>query len=723
MRRVLLVSVLAACGSSSPAPKDPGKGSAGTDDKPVTFAPRPPVAPRRPVTDTYFDVAVEDPYQWLEAEDDEVHAWSDGQDKYARSVLDAMPDLDAIREELRAIIAAPETRYGGFQEAGGKLFAFRKDPAKEQGELVVMTSPDDAAAATLVLDPVATFGAAATIDWFVPSPDGTKLAVSVSSGGSEVGDVHLIGLDGADLEPPIPGVNGPTGGGSLAWSPNGKKVFYTHYPRAGEAHADEPSLWLSVWSHELGGTTDHPELVDGLPRIAEIHLESDPRGRVLASVADGDGGRFRHFLWENAKLGFRPIDDFDDAIVFAAFGPTADLWLVSRKGAPKGKILKLAAKGKLARAKTIVPEGESSIVTDFAGNVGVVVTKDRLWAVYQIGGPSELRGFTLTGKAAKGPALPPVSSVGAPVTWGKDLLVWSSSFITPPGWSRFSPATGALAAIAAISPPAPVNLSGLEVRRELATSEDGTQVPLSIVWPKDAAIDGSVPCLVYGYGGYGISQEPYFVAWLAPLLKRGMCFVSVNTRGGGEFGEAWHQDGMLTKKQHVFDDFAAALRYLADKHYSAPEHLGILGGSNGGLLMGATLTQHPELVHAVVSEVGIYDQLRVELTPNGQFNITEFGTVTDQAQFEAMYAYSPYHHVQDGTKYPATLMTTGANDGRVAPWNSRKMIAALQAAQAGDAPILLRTSATSGHGMGTAMSETIDQLAHVEGFLRWQLLP
>ena len=205
------------------------------------------------------------------------------------------------------------------------------------------------------------------------------------------------------------------------------------------------------------------------------------------------------------------------------------------------------------------------------------------------------------------------------------------------------------------------------------------------------------------------------------LLRRGVCFVDVILRGGSELGEAWHKAGMLTAKQNVFDDFAAALGHLAQRGYSRAERLAIAGSSNGGLLMGAVLTQHPELMRAVVSHVGIYDAVRNELSANGAFNIPEFGTVEDPAQFAALYAYSPYHHVVKGTRYPAVLMLTGANDPRVAPWHSRKMVAALQAAQAGRAPILLRTSDSSGHGQGTSKSEHIDQLTDVYAFVLAQL--
>src|SRR6185436_17624314 len=243
----------------------------------------------------------------------------------------------------------------------------------------------------------------------------------------------------------------------------------------------------------------------------------------------------------------------------------------------------------------------------------------------------------------------------------------------------------------------PVSFSDIEVSRAEARSKDGTRIPLTIVRRKGVTLDGSNPALLYGYGGYSISETPAFSATRHIWLEQGGVYVSANIRGGGEFGEEWHRAGNLTNKQNVFDDFVASARYLIDQKYTSPARLAILGGSNGGLLMGATLTQHPELFRAVVSHVGIYDMLRCELYPNGEFNVTEFGTVTDPEQFRAIYAYSPYHHVRDGVAYPAVLMQTGENDGRVNPMQSRKMTARLQAATDSKYPILLITTGDAGH--------------------------
>ena len=268
---------------------------------------------------------------------------------------------------------------------------------------------------------------------------------------------------------------------------------------------------------------------------------------------------------------------------------------------------------------------------------------------------------------------------------------------------------------------APADFSDIEVLRETAVSKDGTKVPMTILRRKGTKLDGNNPALLYGYGGYAINLTPAFDPSLRPLFDRGVVYAIASLRGGGEFGEAWHKAGMLTRKQNVFDDFAACAQHLIDQHYTSLAHLAIEGGSNGGLLMGAALTQHPELFHAVVSHVGIYDMLRVELFPNGAFNVTEFGTVKDPEQFKALYAYSPYHHVKDGKAYPAVLFLTGDHDGRVDPANSRKMTARLQAATSSHAPVLLRTSSNAGHGIGTTLSERIAQDTDVFAFLFDQL--
>jgi prolyl oligopeptidase len=309
----------------------------------------------------------------------------------------------------------------------------------------------------------------------------------------------------------------------------------------------------------------------------------------------------------------------------------------------------------------------------------------------------------------------PVSSVGAVERVGEDLLVRNESFVEPPAWYRFTAADGKVTKTA-LAQTSPWDFSRIEVVREEAVSRDGTRVPLNILRPKGIRLDGGNPTLLTGYGGFNIALSPSFSRVSAAWLEQGGVIAVANLRGGSEFGEAWHRAGALTYKRNVFDDFYACARWLAEKGYARPEKLAIEGGSNGGLLMGAALTQHPEAFRAVVAHVGYFDSLRVEAAPNGVFNTTEYGSVKDPVQFRALYDYSPYHHVKDGTHYPAVLFMTGANDPRVEPFHSRKMVARLQASGTRQ-PVLLRTSSGSGHGFGTALSERIAQAVDVHAFL------
>jgi prolyl oligopeptidase len=372
------------------------------------------------------------------------------------------------------------------------------------------------------------------------------------------------------------------------------------------------------------------------------------------------------------------------------------------------------ADARLAEAKVVVPEGDATIE-------GVDATQSRLYVSYMVGGPSELRVFDLSGKPLGTVPTQPVSTVGVGERLGgDDILVGSQSYVTAPAWYRYSAKTGRLEKTP-LAGESKVRFDDAEVVREMAPSKDGTRVPLNILMKKGTKRDGSNPVLLYGYGGYGLSERPRFSVANRVWLDHGGILAVANLRGGGEFGEAWHKAGNLTHKQNVFDDMIGCAEHLIARHYTTPAKLAALGGSNGGLLMGAILVQRPDLFRAVVSRVGIYDMLRVELTPNGAFNVTEFGTVKDPAQLKALYAYSPYHHVKDGTAYPAVLLTTGEHDGRVDPYNSRKMAARLQAATASGRPVLLRVSADTGHGIGTGLEKRIEESADSDAFLMSQL--
>jgi len=687
----------------------------------------PPQTRQAPVVNVYHDIEVVDEYQWLENwQDRRVQSWSNRQNAYARSVLDRLPHVDELRERITEILTAKSISYYSLAWREGTLFALKRQPPRQQPLLVAMASAEDAESERVIVDPTQIDPSGATsIDWYVPSPDGRLVAVSLSVGGSESGDVHIYETEnGNEIGEVIARVNGGTAGGDVAWTADGSGFYYTRYPRQGERPPEDMDFYQQVWFHRMGTSPeeDRYEIGRDFPRIAEVTLETDKHsGHVLATVQYGDSGRFALYL-RVPDGQWKQIADYDDQIVQATFGAAGALFAISRADAPRGKILKLSLADRSAEtAKVIIPEGSDTIVSDFYGDPPMVVTSARLYVTYQLGGPSEIRVFDYEGAGQVRPKVLPVSSVGQIVALENDeVLYQNSSYLEPGAWYLFCPAKGTTTKTALVTQ-SPVDFSDCEVVREHAISKDGTQIPVNIIRRKGAVPDGNNPVLLNGYGGYGISVPPGFSALRRVWIDQGGIYAQANLRGGGEFGEEWHQQGMLTKKQNVFDDFIAVMEHMIDAGYTKPEKLAIMGGSNGGLLMGAMFTQHPELCTVVVSSVGIYDMLRVELTPNGEFNIPEFGTVKDRRQFEALYAYSPYHHVKGNTDYPSILFLTGANDPRVDPMHSRKMTARLQTATSSGRPILLRTSADTGHGLGTPLSERIEMSVDYYAFLLHEL--
>lgn len=689
----------------------------------------PPRTDKRPVTDEFHGVKVAEDYRWLEDwGDPAVKAWSEAQNAHARSVLDAIPFADAVRTRLKELEEAVSIEYFHLAHRDGTVFALKTEPPRQQPMLVLMRGTDPATE-RVVVDPNALDPAGhTTIDWYVPSPDGSLVAVSMSVGGSEAGDVHVFDVSTGrertgDL---VPRAHGGTAGGSLAWARDGKGFYYTRYPRAGERPDSDMDFWVQVYFHRLGTPTaqDTYEVGKGFPKIAEIVLEVAPDDAyVLASVQNGDGGEFMH--WVRREGAWTQVTRWEDRAVHAVAGHAGLLLLASHAESPRGTVLAMNAGEPFSKARTVVPVAAdgAAISTDFFGGTGLLVADGTLYVWYQNGGPCEVRRFALARDGVASPRgaidAPPISTIGEVVDLGRGEVLYNhESFLSPPAWFRLgSDGSSRPTPLAQKAPPA---CDGLEVVREFATSKDGTKIPISIIRPKGTKLDGSNPTIVYGYGGYGVCITPSFSPRRLVWTDQGGVYAIANIRGGGEFGEDWHRQGNLTNKQNVFDDFAAAVNHVVERGYATRERVAIQGGSNGGLLMGAMMTQHPGLCRAVASAVGIYDMLRVELSPNGAFNVTEFGTVKDPAQFRALHAYSPLHHVKDGTSYPAAIFTTGANDPRVDPMQSRKFVARLQAADPGGT-FLLRTSANAGHGVGSSLDQRVEEYTDIYSFLFRQL--
>jgi prolyl oligopeptidase len=687
-----------------------------------------PDSPKRPVENNYHGTTVSEDYRWLEETGSkEVATWIAEQNALTRRLIDALPQHAAIKAELLEMVGSGKAARYAFDYAGGKLFALKRQPPKAQHMLVVLNGQAELASERVVLDPTLLDASGkTTIDWYKPSRDGKLVAVSLSKNGSEDGTLYVYRTDtGQALPDVVPRVQYPTGGGSVAWANDGSGFYYTRYPQGKERPAADANFYQQVFFHKLGTRARADKYVIGkeFPRIAEVALQASEDGRhLLADVSNGDGGEHGFYLRSNAGP-WRRIATFTDGFKRAEFGRDGKLYALGLKGSPRGRIVALRlddSTASLSKAPVVVHESDA-VIED------LMPTDTRLYVEVLVGGPSELRSYTLDGRSLGAVSAQPIASVnlGARLE-GDAILFGSQSFVRAFSWYAYDGAAtdGAPVKTELSDPPAFAvdgGLPGAEVVREMATSKDGTRVPVSIVRNKGTVLDGAQPVLLTGYGGYGISMRPRFMRHTVAWLRHGGVFALANLRGGGEFGQEWHLGGNLTRKQKVFDDFIASAEMLVARGYTRPDRLAIRGGSNGGLLMGAVTVQRPDLFRAVVSSVGIYDMLRVELTPNGAFNVTEFGTVKQPDHFMALLAYSPYHQVEDGRPYPAVLLTTGAHDGRVEPWMSYKMAARLQAANPKGRPVLLRVASDAGHGIGTSLAGEIEEQADELAFLFDQL--
>jgi len=592
----------------------------------------------KPVNDSYIQTTVTDNYRWLEDfENPEVKEWNSEQNAYTRSYLDKIPARSAIQRQLTELIGGTSIDYYRLNYTNGNLFAYKFQPPAQQPYLIALDSPDDLFSEKIILDvnkmnPDGT----TSMDFYVPSMDGKLIAVSLSEKGSEKGTVRVFDVEtGAELGDTVRKVNGPTAGGDVAWLADNSGFFYTRYPHQGERADEDLSFYQQVYFHKLGTKNSEDTYVIGkdFPRIAEIDLEeSDDHSLFIATVSDGDGGEYAHFYRDRSGK-WTQITNFQDLIPVIKFAPDNSLYILSRKDSPKGKILHLLPNvTDMSRAELFVPEGKLSIKSFLPAMKFLYITE-------MDGGPIRLRVLNLDGTEHFVSPLEPIRSIGGLMSHtGDDVLLNVNSYTEPSAWYRYVPGTNELIRTA-IEKTSPADFSDCEVIREFATSKDGTKVPMNIIRKKGTKLDSNNPVILYGYGGYGISLSPGFNPSLELWLDQGGVYVIANLRGGGEYGEEWHWAGNLTKKQNVFDDFAACAKWLIDNKYTSSKRLCIKGGSNGGLLMGAAVTQHPELFQACVSYVGLYDMLRVELDPNGEFNTTEFGTVKNPDHFKALYAY------------------------------------------------------------------------------------
>lgn len=693
----------------------------------TTGPPRPPVAPVRPVTDNYFGTKVIDPYRWMEDRHaPEFLAWARSENQYARATLATIPNRDKLLRRIDTLDSGG-TLVSTVQTAAQIVVYQKRTPRDELYKLYVRHGLADAE--KLLLDPNvgSPSGKHSAIDYLQLSPDGRLVAVGVSEGGSEQSVMRVIDTtSGAPLRGRIDRVEY----GSPAWRADSKGFFYNRFSRPVPG-APETSKFLNsrVYLHRVGQDPgrDVPVLGVGLSPAVKMSpvdvpyvITSADSNQALAVISHGSSPEVTVYVAlqdriDGARAPWVKLADVDDAVAGAALHGD-DIYLLSHKNASRYKILRVKASDPhLGHAQTVVPA--SDVVIQDLG-----VARDALYFKVLDAGVQRLRrlGFAddrvsdLSGLPAGGinelDTSPDTSGVLFPV----------QSWITPQRWYRFDPAAGAAIEMDLV-PAWSIDTSGYQTEEVQAKAADGTLIPLSLIHRRGLVRDGRRPTWLTGYGAYGISLTPRFIpGWLA-LLERGGMVAVAHVRGGGEFGEDWHNAGKQATKPNTYRDLIACAQQLIAERYTSPSHLAIQGGSAGGITVGMALTERPDLFRVVLSDVGDSNALRAEQETDGDANALEYGSVKNESGFKALFAVDAVQHVKDGTDYPATLLTTGINDPRVAPWQPGKMAARLQAATSGRRPVLLRVDYDAGHGFGSTRTQRDELLADQLAFMLWQM--
>lgn len=673
-------------------------------------ASKPPASPTQPASSSLHGVTVNDPYRWLEnPQDSAVQTWIAAQNTHTDAVLAAMPDGKAINARVQQLAITSTTRSSPLL-AGGTLFYMQETPPQAQPQLMAQAWPDGKA--RVLVDLNAGDGSTA-ITGYWPSPSGHFLAYGTAEGGSELTTLHVLDVaTGKVMSDALPFAGGGTTPQGVAWDADEHGFTYVRFPLP-PTGAEVRQFDAALVHHVIGHVASADDVVFGqdYSKVAEYRLLTSPGAKQLAVLANiGDGGPAEVYLRDGAHwdkvLG-------DDANVRTAAWVGQRLLVTSFADAPRGKILAVDAQGKVS---TLVAQRDGAVQDVEPIADGFLVTRSwgPDWWVEQYGAKgSFVRRVPLPSHG--------IGVEGIAAEQGQDrALITYGGWTLPARWTDYDAKTGMLRTVFEVK--AAADYSKVDVQRIDGVSKDGTKVPVTVLSMHGITANGQRPTILYSYGGFDIPIAPHFIGPELVWLEGGGVLAFANIRGGNEYGEDWHAQGQKLHKQNVFDDFRAAALALFDTHWTDRQHLGILGGSNGGLLMGALLVQHPGDYRAVVSMVGIYDVIRHETDfANGAYNVSEYGTVSDPLQFKATLAYSPLQNVTPHTAYPAVLMTTGANDPRVAPWQSRKFTAALQNATTSNQPILLLTRMNAGHGIGAPFSQRVGNTAIMLTFFAQEL--
>jgi len=660
--------------------------------------------------DDYHGTTVSDPYRWLE--DD--HApdtadWVRRQNAVTEQWLAALPWRDTLRARITALVDYP--RIGRPIVRAGWILTPRNRGLQNQSVWYVQRGLDGVA--EVLLDPnVMSPDGTTRIGTLAIDREGRHVAYTISRAGSDWQEIRIRSLhDRTDLDDVVRWVKVS----DLAW--HGRGFYYSRYPEPTDHALSGVNERHQVWYHALGTAQADDRLVyedaTNPKRFHVVHTTRDERFAILSVSDRGEGrdGEALHVMDLAApEPHFRPVwTGFDDH--FQVVDHVAGALLVfTTRDAPNGRVVRIDPDHAAPDAwRTIVPEGAEPLQA-------VVTGGGRLFITSLVDVTSRVRSFALDGSDAREIPLP---GLGTAEGFDGDadathVFFTCTAFTAPPGIWRLEVATGQYALFE--EPTLPFNPSLFETHQHFATSKDGTRIPMFIVHRRGLVLDGRNPTLLYGYGGFNVTLAPQFSAARMAFLEQGGVFVQANLRGGGEYGEAWHQAGMKTRKQNVFDDAIACAEWLIANGCTAPDRLAIQGGSNGGLLVGALMTQRPDLFAVALPAVGVLDMLRFHHFTIGWNWIADYGSSADPAECRALMAYSPLHNLRDGVAYPATLVTTGDHDDRVVPAHSFKFTARLQAAHAGLTPVLIRVETQSGHG-ASSLTKAIAELADVYAFL------
>ena len=650
-----------------------------------------PTARRLDLVEDLHGHQVEDPYRWLEdSTASETAAWLDAQDALARPWLDALPGRDHVAQRLRRLLPGQVTAP---IVAGGRSFFTRRTPDQEHPVLVVREPGGDE---RVLIDPSAlSDDDTATLDGWYPSREGTRLAYQVSEGGNEDPDLWVMDVaTGAIVEGPIP----RTKYGNVAWLPGGEAYYYVRRLAPGEVPAGEELFHRRVWRHSVGQDIASDELVFGADydKTAYFSASTSRDGRwLLVSAALGTAPRNDLFIADlHAEAQLRPIQHGEDVLTYGHVS-TRDglLYLFTNRDAPRWRLAVAdPADPDPRRWRDVLPQGDT-VLTDYA------LTDSAILAVRDRDVVSEVTVHDrATGEARATVELTGLgsASVVTSADGGEDAWIGYTDYVTPFKVFHYDAVSGTLETWA--DAPGAVATPGIAARQVFFSSEDGARIPMFVIARDDVDLDGANPTILYGYGGFNVAMAPAYSSAALAWAEAGGVYAVANLRGGSEYGEEWHRAGMRDKKQNVFDDFIAAAEWLIEQGYTSPEHLGISGGSNGGLLVGAALTQRPDLFASVVCSAPLLDMVRYEQFLIGRTWNDEYGTADDPTELGWLLSYSPYHRVVAGTDYPAVLFTSFDADTRTDPCHARKMCAALQWAVGGERPILFRREANVGHG-------------------------